>query len=1006
MNIYALFPLIAIIAYIPLLLTVANSRPWQRRHTLFVLFLIPAMMWSLADYLWRSNNFPEHSMLLGQFTIILFCLMAIQFYCFTSSFFAPGQGRWLTFAYSSLALIIILVALGYIPENIITDGEKLYPVYGNGVIIIALPLCTLVTRTAYVLVRRLKTLDNPVLYNQIVSLLIGLGALTVFTFAAILPFGREYPISHIGNIVNASILSYAVIRHRLVDIRLVLRQGTAWLGLGIVGIASFWLLIVVMHTVFDFELSLIASFVATLAGLIVSIFVYKVRGYFFEFMSRAFQGSSYDYHKKLNEFTNKIHNVFSLKEQGGELLTLLNKAINIKQACLLFPEAGSEDFATQFVEPKDKDSPLATLRLRAGNPIITYLEREQKPLPRENLTILPAFLGLWPQEKEEINSKEIEIFTPLISRDRLIAILVLGKKQSGRYSLEDFSIIEDVTSRVAVSLEKEYLREQLREREEELSVINKSSSIFSSSLDIQEIFGSFIEELKKVIDVHWASIVLIEESDLCCVALSSTEGSAYQVGERIPMEGSGTGWVITQKRSFVEPDLSQERYFRTGENFYKQGLRSMVYLPLIAKGKVIGSFIAASQQPNAYSQQHIKLLEQLASQIAMPMENARLYAQAEQKARVDELTGLLNRRSLDEMIDSEISRHSRYGGVFSLAIVDLDSFKAYNDNYGHLSGDKLLRQIGNVIKGAIRSADHAFRYGGDEFAILLPQTTVDAALQVTERVRKKIAEDVKAGKITVTASIGLAGWPDDGISHTDIIAAADVTLYRAKRDGGNQSYCASGALTPLQLTEPILDTENHIDSKILSVVHALSETADSKSYFTHNHSKRVTDSCLALAKSLKLDTAETTRLEACALLHDVGKISISDAILNKPGKLTAEEWKIVKTHPQLGATIASRIPQLALCAEGILHHHEWYDGSGYPDGLKGDDIPQEARILAITDAFAAMTSERPYSETFTHEQAIEELKRNSGTQFDPHLVEQFVSTYEININGARKKARR
>ena len=119
-----------------------------------------------------------------------------------------------------------------------------------------------------------------------------------------------------------------------------------------------------------------------------------------------------------------------------------------------------------------------------------------------------------------------------------------------------------------------------------------------------------------------------------------------------------------------------------------------------------------------------------------------------------------------------------------------------------------------------------------------------------------------------------------------------------------------------------------------------------------------------------------------------------------------EEWKIVKTHPQLGATIASRIPQLAFCVEGILHHHEWYDGSGYPDGLKGDDIPQEARILAITDAFAAMTSERSYSETLTHKQAMEELKRCAGTQFDPYLVEQFISIYEQNINGARKKARR
>jgi diguanylate cyclase (GGDEF)-like protein len=1006
MNVYSLFPFIATIAYIPLLVTVSNSRPWQKRHTLFLLFLIPAMLWSLADFIWRSNYFPGQSLLLGRVTIFLFSLMAIQFYYFCSSYFMPEQGRWLPFAYGSLAVIAVMITLGYIPKNIIFDGAKIYPAYGSAVIIIAVPLLTLLTRTTYILWKRLKTLDNAVIYNQIISLLLGLASLTIFTVASILPFGREYPISHFGNIFNAFILTYAVIRHRLVDIRIVLRQGTAWFSLAVVGTVTFWLLLIVFHGLFNFQLDLFASFFATLIGLIVFIFVYKVRGQLFILMSRAFQGSSYDYHQKLNEFTNKIHSVFSLKEQGAELLSLLIKALNIKQVCLLFPEAGGDNFKTQFCEPNNEHNEFDNLRLRAGNPIVKYLEREQKFLTRENLSILPAFLGLWPQEKEEIESKQIALFMPLISRDRLIAILVLGGKKSGRYSLEDLGIIEEVTSRVAVSMEKEYLREQLREREEELSVINSSSVILSSSLDIQEIFGSFIEELKKVVDVSWASIVLIEDNNLCCMALSSPENSAYQVGEKLPMEGTGTGWVVTQKKAFIEPDLEQERCFTTEEHFYKQGLRTVVYMPLLAKGRVIGSFIVASQHPNAYNQRNIKLLEQLASQIAMPLENTQLYARAEKKARVDELTRLLNRRSLDEMIDSEISRHSRYGGAFSLAILDLDSFKTYNDTYGHLAGDKLLRDVGNNIKNAIRNADHAFRYGGDEFAVLLPQTTIDAAYQVAERVRNKIAEGLDSGKITISASIGLASWPDDGISHTDIIAAADVTLYRAKRSGGNRSFCASGPLASLTYASSITETRSDIDAKILGVITALSETADSRSYYTYNHSKRVSDYSLALAKVLKMNKEEVNRLETCALLHDIGMIGIDNALLNKPGGLTDEEWQTLKTHPQLGADIVKHIPQLSPCFDAILHHHESFDGSGYPDSLKGDEIPLESRILAIADAFATMTSERSYSETLTHDKALEEIKRCAGKQFDPYLVEQFGSLYEKNVSSTRKKARR
>jgi diguanylate cyclase (GGDEF)-like protein len=991
MNIYTLFPLIATIAYVPLLITTVSSRPWQKRHRLFALFLIAAVLWSMSDLLLRSDYLRQYDMILGKLVVVMFTWMSVQFHCFVSTFYPSGRGRWLPYAYGSLAVVIVMVVTGFMPEEIVVSGDRLYPVYGKGIIVMGVLLITMLSRTTFIFVKMLRTLDNPVLYNQIVSLLLGLASLTLFTIAGAIPWGREYPVSHFGNIINAFILSYAVIRHQLVDIRLVLRQGSTLIGLGVIGIVTYWLLIVVLHSVFNFELDLTASFVAVLVGLLVAVFIYRVRGSFFDVMSRVFQGPSYDYRLKLSDFANTIHNVFSLKEQGGELLALLTRAIGIKQACLLFPEVGSEDFNAQFAEPKGKDNHFSNLKLKEDSPVVKYLERERKALSRENLDILPEFLGLWEQEREEVKSKEIELLLPLISRDRLIAILVLGEKQSGRYSLEDFHLLEDVTSRVAVSMEKEYLREQLREREAELSVINRSSAIIASSLDIQEIYDSFIEELKKVVDVSFAAIVLVEEDRLSCLAISSEVGSVWRVGEKIPIEGTATKWVVTHKRSVVESDLLQERQFTTGENHLQQGVRSIAYLPLIAKGEAIGSFVVASCQPNAYSQRHVMLLEQLAAQIAMPVENARLYAKAEEKARIDELTGLLNRRSLDEMINSEIGRHSRYGGTFSLAIIDLDSFKVFNDSYGHLAGDKLLKQVGHIIKGAVRGSDQAFRYGGDEFAILLPQATIDAANQVAERVREKIAIKVEAGDVQITASIGLASWPADGIGQNEIIAAADVALYRAKRNGGNQIHCASGTLLPLDVIES--GSEGSLDSRTLSTIYALAETVDARGRYSRSHSKEVTEHVLALAEALNLGPAEIGRLETCALLHDIGKISIIDEILNKPGELTAEEWEVVKAHPQLGAAIVSHIPQLAHCVDGILHHHEWYDGSGYPKGLKGDDIPLDARILAIADAFAAMTSERSYAGALSYKKALEEIRRGAGAQFDPYLVENFLSIY-------------
>jgi diguanylate cyclase (GGDEF)-like protein len=1002
---YAIAPLIATLAYIPIFLSTIQSRPWNKRHWLFVLLLSSAIIWSFFDFLLRDNIFPQYNYIFFKLVIILFAIVAVNFHVFLSSFFPPEKGRWLVFAFGSLVVIICLVYFGFVTKGIRINGEYVHGLYSSGIIFVFLPLIILSSRDFYVLIKMYHNISNPILHNQVSILMITLGVITSSAVLGILPFTRSVPLTHIGNLINAFILSYAVIRHQLVDIKIVIRWGTAWITLGFIGALSFWLVLILIHSLFDFELDVTASLISTALAILVSVMVYRLKEQLFKFMNRAFQGSSYEYQQKLFDFSGKIHNMFSLKDQGGELLVLLVNAINLKQACLLFPEAGSGDYITHFVEPRDKDNRLSTLRLRAGNPVIKYLEREKKLLTRENLTILPAFLGLWPREKEDIESKEISMFVPLISRDRLIAVLVIGNKNNGRFSLEELSMVEDVTKRVAVSMEKEYLREQLREREEELSVINNSSFVLSSSLDIQEIFGSFIEELKKIIDIEWAAIVLLDESDLCCVALTSAEGSAYQVGERIPLEGSGTGWVVTQKKVFIESDLSQGRYFKTGDNFYQRGFRTVAYFPLVSKGAAIGSLIITSKKPNAYGQRHIKILEQLTSQIAMPLENSMLYAKAEKKARIDELTGLLNRRSLDEMIDNEISRHSRYGGVFSLAILDLDSFKIYNDTFGHPAGDKLLRQVSNIIKGSIRNADNAFRYGGDEFAVLLPQTTIEAGLQVTERIRKTITEEVRVGDLPVTISIGLASWPDDGISHTDIIAAADVTLYRAKRSGGNKSCQALGTLAALQDTASITINDNNIDIKILEVIKSLAETVDARNYYSSNHSNRVTDCSLALGKAIKLDTAEMSRLEACSLMHDIGTIGISDVILGKNNNLTAEEWEVVKTHPKLGSEIAARIPQLVSCVNGILYHHEKYDGSGYPKGLKGDEIPIEARILAIADSYIAMTSERSFSGALSHKMALEELQKGSGTQFDPYLIEHFVAIDNI-INGERNKARR
>ncbi len=273
MNIYAFIPLVATIAYIPLLVSTVSARPWNRQHKLFLLFLISACLWSMVDIIFRSNFFPQYSKLMVQIIIFLFAAAAVQFHCFSSSFFPEGKGRWLPFAYGSLFLIAIPIFLGYIPKDVGIIGDKVYPDYGYGIALVALPLLVLLARNVWVLVPRLKSQENPIVYNQAVSLLLCLGVLTFFMALTALPFLREYPVGHIGNIFIAVILIYAVVGQQLVDIRFVLRSGLIWLSISVIGIALFLALLLVSEILFNVRFTLPAILSATVAGIISMIII-------------------------------------------------------------------------------------------------------------------------------------------------------------------------------------------------------------------------------------------------------------------------------------------------------------------------------------------------------------------------------------------------------------------------------------------------------------------------------------------------------------------------------------------------------------------------------------------------------------------------------------------------------------------------------------------------------------------------------------------------------------
>jgi diguanylate cyclase (GGDEF)-like protein/putative nucleotidyltransferase with HDIG domain len=510
-------------------------------------------------------------------------------------------------------------------------------------------------------------------------------------------------------------------------------------------------------------------------------------------------------------------------------------------------------------------------------------------------------------------------------------------------------------------------------------------------LELSELAGAMLQPITKAVHAAQASL-LLDDGHNFHAQFAERQNSGEPV---IPIKLRAHSLIVTwlaeknQPLSRAQIDLIPELKGVWQTDIDKLDAAEVELLfPMRSRGNLIGILTVSKKKPaGIYSRDDMELLNTLAHEAAVIIENAQLYAEARQRANVDELTGLFNQRYLHQRLDEEIARCLRFGDIFTLLFLDLDLFKSYNDIYGHLEGDKILQQAGKIISSAVRSIDIRFRYGGDEFAVILPRTPVDGTRNVAERILREIEARMDTRGIPLTCSIGIASWPTDGLRQEELIRAADAALYYAKRTGRNRVCLAS----EVAFSEAVAIQAGSENKKaILNTIYALAATVDAKDHYTYGHSKKVSKYATDIAAALGYPKEKIDVLRTAGLLHDIGKIGVSDEILRKLEPLSSEEWKPIYAHPDLGVSILKHVEGLRDCLAGVQYHHERYDGSGYPEGLKGENIPLDARILAVCDAYDALTSERPYHKRFTRERALEELKRCAGTQFDPRIVKIFV----------------
>lgn len=446
---------------------------------------------------------------------------------------------------------------------------------------------------------------------------------------------------------------------------------------------------------------------------------------------------------------------------------------------------------------------------------------------------------------------------------------------------------------------------------------------------------------------------------------------------------------LRQNPGFMAPREQEqvERWKEMSEE-ERQLLKKYKIACLVSPGNnyFFGFLAITSRAGVDFGYEETAFLESVESIASMALSNSQLYEKARIEARTDMMTGLLNRRAFYEKLNEKCTEKQ---AAFSLVLLNLDDFKLFNQLYGVSNGDGAICSIANLLTEMLGEDSVVARYGGKEFAVILPSVPSEEAKSLIKEFLRRMNR-LKTGNgkkelNILTASCGICSFPDEADTSEKLLSCAELAVYHVKQHGKND------VMVYQELGNIQEDKEKQdIYSSYASTIFALTAAIDTKDHYTFNHSQNVAYYAKGLARLLNRNDDFVEVVREAALLHDIGKIGIPEAILNKPGRLTEEEYKIMQNHVENSIGIIRHLPSLNYVIPAVICHHERYDGKGYPRRVAGKDIPLSGRILCIADSFDAMVSRRTYKEPFPLEKAISIIREERGAQFDPKLADIFI----------------
>ncbi len=650
---------------------------------------------------------------------------------------------------------------------------------------------------------------------------------------------------------------------------------------------------------------------------------------------------------------------------------------------------------------------------KLGNGLTEHIIRTGEPLLIEsNLEQMRGKLGL-----DFVPPKPARSFcaVPIFLGGRAAGVMAaLSTQRESQFQPRDLEVMQTAAGQVGVAIENARLFTGEQRRARHLAFLNSISKMAISSEDAEQMMADIVREIQKNFRYDHIGIGIMDYSTKDIEIKAEAGTTSQTLGRRIAVGSGVLGKVARSGVSALVQNAGQGQLAGVIPES-----RAVLCLPISYGETLLGVLNIESRDENAFAPQDVLILNTLADLLATALHNSFVFQKLQQQSITDGLTGIKTRRFFWEALSSEWKRASRSGRPFSVVLVDLDKFKEVNDSLGHLEGDLVLARVGRLLEQKCRQSNVVARYGGDEFIILMPETGIEQAQVLAERLRLWVATDAMLEEHHITGSFGVASFPVHGFSMEDLIRVADAGMYVAKHAGGNQVSTSDafgeGTAVQRQLVsgyiEGFLQREHNGPEHVEELIHtlrklcagqdqadpntmkeaveALSRAAELREQNASGHGEQCGHYAAIVARGLNLPPQEVEDAAFAGRVHDLGKLFIPNSILNKPGSLTDDEFAIMKTHTQVGAEVLRAIPEVERIALAIETHHESFDGTGYPLGLKGEDIPLHGRILALADAYVNMTSDRSFAPPKTDEQALAELAKLSGTRFDGMLVRLF-----------------